>query len=136
MGQDVYRATDFEILPLSPHVNISHPQHPVESHLVGLVKTHLRTGFFLFSYGFDLTRRLQAQWETREQDAGKAMWEVVSANQSHLPIMFSQSHRRMTGSSGTSKNAVTPSWTVAKPNDQVLAYQVHGHYDKHTTGCE
>ncbi|KAF9535466.1 inositol/phosphatidylinositol phosphatase [Crepidotus variabilis] len=76
MGHDVYRATDFDILPLaalSPH----DPPHPVEAHLLGLIRSHLSGGNFLYSYTYDLTRRMQKQWETREEDGGKALWEVV-----------------------------------------------------------
>jgi len=77
-GHDVYRATDFEILPLNPNVSIHNPPHPVEGHLLALVRSHLYGGFFLFSYGWDLTRRLQAQWETQEEDEDRGFWEVVS----------------------------------------------------------
>jgi hypothetical protein len=77
MGQDVFHATDFDILPVSPQASVSSPAHPVEAHLLGLIRSHLKSGYFLFSYTYDLTRRLQAQWETREQDQGKAMWQVV-----------------------------------------------------------
>lgn len=78
MGSEIYHATDFDILPVSPEASVTNPQHPVEAHLIGLIKSHLKNGYFLFSYGWDLTRRLQAQWESREKDQGKAMWEVVS----------------------------------------------------------
>lgn len=77
MGHDIYRATDFDILPLNPYVSSHSPPHPVEGHLLALVRSHLRGGSFLFSYGWDLTRRLQAQWEGREKDTGRARWEVV-----------------------------------------------------------
>jgi hypothetical protein len=78
MGQDVFHATDFDILPISPTASVLAPAHPVEAHLLALVKSHLKSSYFLFSYTYDLTRRLQAQWETRDKDQGKAMWEVVS----------------------------------------------------------
>ena len=77
LGNNVYRATDYDILPLNPDVQVSSPPNVVEAHLLALVRSHLYGGFFLYSYGWDLTRRLQAQWETLEQDAGKALWEVV-----------------------------------------------------------
>jgi hypothetical protein len=80
MGQDVYHATDFDILPISPKASVTNPPHPVEAHLLALVKSHLKSGYFLFSYTWDLTRRMQAQWESREKDQGKAMWEVVSCS--------------------------------------------------------
>ncbi|KAJ7462751.1 SacI homology domain-containing protein [Mycena galericulata] len=77
MGHDIYRATDFELLPLSPNINVFNPPHPVEAHLLALVRSHLNAGVFLFSYGWDLTRRLQAQWENREHDASKPFWETA-----------------------------------------------------------
>ncbi|GLB36461.1 putative sacI homology domain containing protein [Lyophyllum shimeji] len=77
MGHEIYRATDFDILPLSPNVSARNPLHPVESHLLALVRSHLRGGHFLFAYGWDITRRLQAQWETQEQAAHKALWEMA-----------------------------------------------------------
>ncbi|KAF8807270.1 inositol/phosphatidylinositol phosphatase [Phlegmacium glaucopus] len=76
MGHDIYQATDFEFLPLralSPH----NPPHPVEAHLLALVRSHLHGGNFLFSYTWDLTRRLQIQWDNREEDASKAFWQAV-----------------------------------------------------------
>ncbi|KAF8168250.1 inositol/phosphatidylinositol phosphatase [Crassisporium funariophilum] len=76
MGHDIFRATDFDLLPLaalSPHA----PPHPVEAHLLALVRSHLLGGNFLLSYTYDLTRRLQAQYDAQENDAGKALWEVV-----------------------------------------------------------
>ncbi|KAJ6627294.1 SacI homology domain-containing protein [Mycena sp. CBHHK59/15] len=59
------------------NINIFNPPHPVEAHLLALVRSHLMSGVFLFSYGWDLTRRLQAQWETREKDADRPFWETV-----------------------------------------------------------
>lgn len=75
LGHNVYRATDFQLLPLSPDPTIE--ESPLEGHLVSLVKLHLSSGLFWFSYGWDLTRRLQAQWATQQQDVGKPLWEVV-----------------------------------------------------------
>ncbi|TFK41302.1 inositol/phosphatidylinositol phosphatase [Crucibulum laeve] len=77
MGHEVYRATNFDILPLNPHVSSHNPPHPVESHLLALVRSHLHGGNFLFSYTWDLTRRLQAQWQSREKDVGKPLWQVA-----------------------------------------------------------
>ncbi|KAF8649823.1 hypothetical protein AX16_005588 [Volvariella volvacea WC 439] len=76
MGHDVYRCAEFDILPLSP-ISVTNPPHVVEAHLLALVKQHLNGGNFLFSYGWDLTRRLQVQWQTREKDANRAFWEVA-----------------------------------------------------------
>ncbi|GJE87726.1 SacI homology domain-containing protein [Phanerochaete sordida] len=77
MGHNIYRATDYDILPLNPDVSVQNPPNAVESHLLALVRSHLYGGSFLYSYGWDLTRRLQAQWQTLKDDAGKALWEVA-----------------------------------------------------------
>ena len=76
MGHHIYRATDFDILPLED-ISTHHPPHPVEAHLLALVRSNLSGGNFLFSYTWDLTRRLQGQWQSRDEHAGKAFWEVV-----------------------------------------------------------
>jgi hypothetical protein len=78
MGEDVYNATEYDILPLNPNVSVQNPPHPVEAHLLALVRSHLNGGLFFFSYGWDVTRRLQAQWLAKKTDADKAFWEVVS----------------------------------------------------------
>lgn len=77
LGHPIYLAVDFDILPLDPGVSVSRPSHPVEAHLLALVRSHLRSGQFLYSYEFDVTRRLQAQYVARENDEGKPMWEMV-----------------------------------------------------------
>lgn len=79
MGQNIYRATDFEILAMNPDVSVANPPNAIEAHLLALVKSHLFGGYFLFSYGWDLTRRLQAQWAAGQEENSKAMWEVVRA---------------------------------------------------------
>jgi hypothetical protein len=78
MGHDIYRAADFDILPLNPNVPAQSPPHPVEGHLLALVRSHLLGGQFLFSYAWDLSRRLQTQWNEREDDEKSALWEQVS----------------------------------------------------------
>ncbi|KAJ7225879.1 SacI homology domain-containing protein [Mycena pura] len=77
LGHDIFRATDFDLLPLAPNINIYNPPHPVEAHLLALARSHLMGGMFLFSYTWDLTRRLQAQWETREKDANTPFWQTA-----------------------------------------------------------
>ena len=77
LGHDIYKATDFDILPLNPNVSVYNPPHPAEAHLLGLLRSHLFGGSFLFSYGYDLTRRLQAQWESREADETRGFFETV-----------------------------------------------------------
>ncbi|KIK96513.1 hypothetical protein PAXRUDRAFT_825876 [Paxillus rubicundulus Ve08.2h10] len=75
MGHDIYRAADFDILPLNPNVPGQSPPHPIEGHLLALVRSHLLGGQFLFSYVWDLSRRLQTQWNGREDDEKSALWE-------------------------------------------------------------
>ncbi|KAF8750698.1 SacI homology domain [Rhizoctonia solani] len=70
-GHIVYRATDFAILPIAPPPA---PDHPAERHLLALVRTHLKTGAFWFSYGWDLTTRLQNQ---RPNDT-RPLWEQAT----------------------------------------------------------
>jgi hypothetical protein len=77
LGHPIYLAVDFDILPLDPGVSVSKPSHPVEIHLLALVRSHLSSGHFLYSYEFDVTRRLQAQYVARDNDEGKPMWEMV-----------------------------------------------------------
>lgn len=77
MGHDIYRATEFDLLPLNPNVSAHNPPHAVEAHLLALVRSHLYGGNFLFSYTWDLTRRLQAQSQKHENEAGKSLWEVA-----------------------------------------------------------
>lgn len=105
MAQNIYRATDYEILPLNPDISVSSPPHPVEAHLLALVKSHLSSGNFLFSYAWDLTRRLQAQWASLKEDGDKPLWEVVSVASFRLraPTQYYDYCRLTTGSSGTSK---------------------------------
>ncbi len=104
MGHPIYRAVDFDILPLDPDISTSKPSHPVETHLLALVRTHLNSGQFLYCYEFDVTRRLQAQYVARQKDEGKSMWEMVGVAFSNNTTSISSSALRpMTGSSGISE---------------------------------
>lgn len=80
MRQNIYRATEYDILPLNPDVSVHTPPNAVETHLLALVRSHLQGGSFYFSYAWDITRRLQAQWTTIQQDGDKALWEIVSSS--------------------------------------------------------
>ncbi|KAI0274857.1 SacI homology domain-containing protein [Gloeopeniophorella convolvens] len=66
LGNPIYRASEFDILPLEPG-----------THLLALVRSHLNGGMFLYSYEFDITRRLQAQYVAKQSDEGQPMWEVA-----------------------------------------------------------
>jgi len=77
MGHEIYRTTDFDILPINPNISAHYPPHQVEAHLLALVRSHLHSSPFLFSYSLDLTTRMQTQWEMQEQVNDKPLWEVV-----------------------------------------------------------
>ncbi len=80
MRQNIYRATEYDILPLNPDVSVQTPPNAVEAHLLALVRSHLQGGTFFFSYAWDITRRLQAQWASLQQDGDKPLWEIVSTS--------------------------------------------------------
>lgn len=78
---DIYVARDFKVFPLDPSVSASALAHgaglhrPNEAFLLGLIKGHLYSGPFYFTYGrYDITTRLQMQ----DLDDRRPMWERVS----------------------------------------------------------
>lgn len=105
LGHPIYRAVDFDILPLDPGISASKPSHPVETHLLALVRTHLNSGQFLYCYEFDVTRRLQAQYVARQKDEDMPMWEIVGVVLSIYATSFLYAaHRPMTGFFGISES--------------------------------
>lgn len=60
-GADIYMATEFRTLPLDKEANPSLLKHPVEKTLLGLLKAHLYSAPFYFSYDYDLTSSMQRQ---------------------------------------------------------------------------
>ena len=74
LGHDIYRATGYELLPLQSQTT---PSQITERYLLSLIKTSLNSSLLWFSYDWDLTRRLQAQYVARPGDVGKAFWESV-----------------------------------------------------------
>lgn len=60
-GADVFMATEFRVLPLEKEANPSLLKHPVEKTLLGLLKAHLYSAPFYFSYDYDLTSSMQRQ---------------------------------------------------------------------------
>lgn len=77
-GHTIYLATEFRVLPIATPSANTLVSHPVERHLVTLVEKHLSTSVLWFSYGWDLTRSLQAQ--AREPSDDKALWETVRSS--------------------------------------------------------
>ena len=68
MGTDIYLALDFKVYPMDPSLSSSAISksaglhRPTETFLLSLVKGHLYSGPFYFSYGdYDVTSRLQIQ---------------------------------------------------------------------------
>ena len=77
LGHDIYRATNFEILPLNPNISVEHPPHVVESNLLALVRSHFHHGNFILSYTWDITTRLQEHTQRPVENRDKALWELV-----------------------------------------------------------
>ena len=129
LGHPIYRAADFDILPLDPGVSVSKPSHPVETHLLALVRSHLSSSQFLYSYEFDVTRRLQAQYVARENDEGKPMWEIVRVALPGDTTPFSSSVRRQTTGSFGISEAQSPETACQAHRcfPQVSAIEVHGY---------
>lgn len=69
----VYAATNFSVFPVDRAGNPSLLAQPDEAYLLGLLKTHLFSAPFYFTYGgYNVTNRLQ------EQKSAGAFWETVS----------------------------------------------------------
>ncbi|PWZ02824.1 putative SAC1-recessive suppressor of secretory defect [Testicularia cyperi] len=60
-GADVFMATDFRVFPVEKEANPSLLKHPVEKTLLSLLKSHLYSAPFYFSYNYDLTSSMQRQ---------------------------------------------------------------------------
>lgn len=74
----VYTATDFAVFPIERSSTVELLGQPDEAYLLGLLKTHLYSAPFYFTYGgWNVTMRLQAVGQG-EKDEGKAFWETVS----------------------------------------------------------
>lgn len=81
----IYHATEFRVLPISAPTSNTMMDHPVEKHLVDLMEQHLATSVLWFSYGYDLTRNLQAQ--TLNPADNKPLWETVGTKH-HSPLLL------------------------------------------------
>lgn len=85
LGSAVYAASDFSVFPIDRAANNADlVKNPEESYLLGLVKSHLYSAPFYFTYGgYNVTTRLQEQ----QPDAGnnnsnslatKPFWQSAS----------------------------------------------------------
>lgn len=72
-GADVFMATEFRVLPIEKEANPSLLKHPVEKTLLGLLKSHLYSAPFYFSYDYDLTSSMQRQ--AAVNDPGAPLWQ-------------------------------------------------------------
>ncbi|KIM31856.1 hypothetical protein M408DRAFT_327265, partial [Serendipita vermifera MAFF 305830] len=78
LGKEIYLATDYKVLPISSQSTISQIlANPAEKQLLALVHSHLFSSTFLFSYDWDITRRMQAQVIAHADDATKAPWQAA-----------------------------------------------------------
>jgi len=61
-GQDIYRITSFQILPLVKNLSaLTSAQASDEQNYVNLLENHLKINTFYFSYTYDLTQPIQRQ---------------------------------------------------------------------------
>lgn len=75
LGTPVYAAKDFSVFPLDRSPTVALLAHPDEAYLLGLLKTHLFSAPFYFTYGgYNLTQRLQEQVL---RDPAKPFFETV-----------------------------------------------------------
>ena len=74
LASDIYMATDFRVFPVNKEAKPSLLKHPVEKTLLGLLKSHLYSAPFYFSYSYDLTSSMQRQ-ASLGADASKPLWQ-------------------------------------------------------------
>lgn len=71
----IYAANDFSVFPLERSSSAELVKHPQEAYLLGLIKSHLYSAPFYFTYGgYNVTSRLQEQ-----EPSEKPLWETVCA---------------------------------------------------------
>jgi phosphatidylinositol 4-phosphatase len=70
----IFSATDFSVFPIERSTTVALLGQPDEAYLLGLLKAHLYSAPFYFTYGgaYDVTTRLQ------EQKGEQGVWEKVS----------------------------------------------------------
>jgi len=71
-GHALWMATDFRVCPIPRDSKPSVLEEPVERMLLGLLKTHLYSAPFYFSYGWDLTSSMQRQQGQKKE---APLWE-------------------------------------------------------------
>lgn len=74
LSTPIYAATDFSVFPIERSTTVALLGQPDEAYLLGLLKSHLYSAPFYFTYGgYDVTTRLQEQKVGGEG----AFWEKV-----------------------------------------------------------
>ncbi|BGP02525.1 Phosphatidylinositol-3-phosphatase SAC1 [Rhodotorula toruloides] len=69
----IYSANDFSVFPLERSSSAELVKHPQEAYLLGLIKSHLYSAPFYFTYGgYNVTSRLQEQ-----EPSEKPLWETA-----------------------------------------------------------
>jgi SacI homology domain len=135
MGQDVYHATNFEILPLNPNISVENPPHVVEANFLALLKSHFQSGSFLVSYNWDLTTRLQEQYQRAAQAEDKALYELVRTR--FLDVSNTLTNlipRRMTVSSGTASSKLVLLIPLLSPKNLLQCVPSSEHVVDNTDG--
>ncbi|KAG0305294.1 hypothetical protein BGZ98_004359 [Dissophora globulifera] len=74
---DIFKVKDYKIMPFSiNNMALSNAQTTEEASYISLLHSHLRSGAFHFSYGYELTHTLQRQSDLRGNTL--PMWERLS----------------------------------------------------------
>ncbi|KAI8391264.1 SacI homology domain-containing protein [Radiomyces spectabilis] len=75
-GQDIYRISAFQILPLAQDLSeLSELQAQDEQHYVTLLEYHLKSNSFFYSYNYDLTQNLQKQSQFSADTLSAPLWQ-------------------------------------------------------------
>jgi hypothetical protein len=109
LGAEIYAARDFKVFPLDTSLpagaikTASAIHRPNETFLLSLIKGHLYSGPFYYTYGgYDVTSRMQVQ----DINSSKPLWERVRPFMCPQPALFADRSlpwcRQTTVSSGTS----------------------------------
>ncbi|PWN48848.1 putative SAC1-recessive suppressor of secretory defect [Violaceomyces palustris] len=73
LGSEIYLATDFRVFPVNSDASPHLLHHPIEKGLLALIKAHLYSAPFYFSYAYDITSSMQRQSQLEAK--GLPMWK-------------------------------------------------------------
>lgn len=124
LGAAVYAAADFSVFPIDHAAsNARLVKDPEEAYLLGLVKSHLYSAPFYFTYGagYNITTRLQEQLPAAAEPP-KPLWQTVSPAPFSFRVLavrtsltFPPANSRTTASSGTGTSRVASSTPPPPP---------------------